>query len=59
MLSGEKPTAAALENAREMAYRFGINLVMYILTGNSKEDQVHIPDLLARLGNERQRGNTD
>ena len=37
-------------NAREMAYRFGINLVMYILTGNYKEDQVHVPDLLARLG---------
>ncbi|MDP3736776.1 MAG: DUF4159 domain-containing protein [Hyphomonadaceae bacterium] len=47
------------ENAREMSYRFGVNLVMYILTGNYKEDQVHIPDLLERLGNERQRGNTD
>jgi hypothetical protein len=41
------------ENAREMAYRFGINLVMYILTGNYKEDQVHIPDLLDRLGTSR------
>lgn len=40
-------------NAREMAYRFGINLVMYILTGNYKEDQVHIPDLLDRLGTSR------
>ncbi len=38
---------------REMAYRFGINLVMYILTGNYKEDQVHIPDLLDRLGRDR------
>ena len=43
--------------AREMAYRFGINLVMYILTGNYKEDQVHIPDLLERLGTSRDRGN--
>lgn len=41
------------DTAREMAYRFGINLVMYILTGNYKEDQVHIPDLLDRLGTSR------
>ena len=38
------------EYRRELAYRFGINLVMYILTGNYKEDQVHVPDLLERLG---------
>jgi hypothetical protein len=38
------------EGARELAFRFGINLVMYVLTGNYKEDQVHIPDLLSRLG---------
>lgn len=43
------------DRAREMAYRFGINLVMYILTGNYKEDQVHIPDLLERLGTSRDR----
>lgn len=43
------------DQAREMAYRFGINLVMYILTGNYKEDQVHIPDLLERLGTSRDR----
>jgi len=35
---------------REMAYRFGINLVMYVLTGNYKSDQVHVPALLERLG---------
>jgi hypothetical protein len=40
------------EAAREMAYRFGINLVMYILTGNYKEDQVHVKELLDRLGSE-------
>jgi hypothetical protein len=45
------------EQAREMSYRFGINLVMYILTGNYKEDQVHIPDLLERLGTSRDRAN--
>jgi hypothetical protein len=47
------------EPAREIAYRFGINLVMYILTGNYKEDQVHIPDLLERLGTDRDKGSTD
>jgi hypothetical protein len=35
---------------REMAYRFGINLVMYALTGNYKGDQVHLPAILERLG---------
>ncbi|MEO0754180.1 MAG: DUF4159 domain-containing protein, partial [Pseudomonadota bacterium] len=40
------------EGQRELARRFGINLIMYILTGNYKADQVHIPALLERLGNE-------
>jgi hypothetical protein len=35
---------------RELAYRFGINLVMYTLTGNYKSDQVHLPSILKRLG---------
>ncbi|ALK10263.1 DUF4159 domain-containing protein [Blastochloris viridis] len=35
---------------REMAYRVGANIVMYVLTGNYKADQVHIPALLERLG---------
>jgi hypothetical protein len=35
---------------REGAMRFGINLVMYTLTGNYKADQVHVPALLERLG---------
>ena len=34
---------------REMAFRGGINLVMYTLTGNYKADQVHVHDLLQRL----------
>jgi len=35
---------------REQAFRFGINLVMYALTGNYKADQVHVPAILERLG---------
>ncbi len=35
---------------REMAFRAGVNIVMYALTGNYKADQVHIPALLERLG---------
>jgi len=35
---------------REMALRGGVNLVMYTLTGNYKADQVHVRDLLQRLG---------
>ncbi len=38
------------EQQREYAQRFGVNLVMYVLTGNYKSDQVHIPALLERLG---------
>src|SRR3954470_16268580 len=41
------------ELQREMAFRFGINLVMYALTGNYKTDVVHAPALLQRLGGER------
>ena len=35
---------------REMAIRAGVNLVMYAMTGNYKSDQVHVRDLLDRLG---------
>jgi len=35
---------------REYAFRVGVNIVMYVLTGNYKADQVHIPALLERLG---------
>ncbi|MCC5972777.1 MAG: DUF4159 domain-containing protein [Rubellimicrobium sp.] len=38
------------ERQREIANRFGVNLVMHVLTGNYKSDQVHVPDLLERLG---------
>ncbi|MBT3810400.1 MAG: DUF4159 domain-containing protein, partial [Rhodospirillaceae bacterium] len=35
---------------RELAFRFGVNLVMYALTGNYKADQVHVDEILERLG---------
>jgi len=48
-----RPIAAVVPGGprqREFAIRFGVNLVMYTLTGNYKADQVHIPALLERLG---------
>ncbi|PJI85209.1 putative membrane protein (TIGR02226 family) [Yoonia maricola] len=38
------------ERQREIALRFGVNVIMHVLTGNYKSDQVHVPDLLDRLG---------
>lgn len=38
------------ERQRELSYRFGVNLIMHVLTGNYKSDQVHVPALLDRLG---------
>lgn len=38
------------ERQREIAYRVGINMIMYTLTGNYKADQVHVPAILERLG---------
>ncbi len=38
------------DQQREMAVRFGINVVVYALTGNYKTDQVHVPALLERSG---------
>ena len=38
------------DRQRTLAFRFGVNLVMYALTGNYKGDQVHVPALLERLG---------
>ena len=48
-----RPLAAVIPGGarqRELAYRFGVNLVMYTLTGNYKADQVHVPAILERLG---------
>lgn len=44
------PTVPGDPTQRVYAYRTGVNIVMYTLTGNYKADQVHIPDLLQRLG---------
>ncbi len=44
------PVVPGGELQREQAFRFGINLVMYTLTGNYKADQVHLPAILERLG---------
>jgi hypothetical protein len=38
------------EAQREFAFRFGVNLVMYVLTGNYKSDQVHARHILERVG---------
>jgi hypothetical protein len=43
-------TTGASERQRELALRFGVNLVMVALTGNYKADQVHVPALLERMG---------
>jgi len=50
--AGRNPYATIPGGARQrtLAYRFGVNLVMYALTGNYKGDQVHVPSLLERLG---------
>lgn len=42
--------AAGGEEQREMAWRTGVNIVMYALTGNYKSDQVHLETILKRLG---------
>ncbi len=44
------PVVPGGERQREMAYRTGVNIVMYALTGNYKTDQVHVPAILERLG---------
>jgi len=43
------------ERQREIAHRFGVNLIMYVLTGNYKSDQIHVPALLQRLQREQLR----
>jgi hypothetical protein len=48
-----QPTLPMVEGEprqRELAFRAGVNIVMYTLTGNYKADQVHVPALLERLG---------
>lgn len=49
------PMSGSDPNQREMAFRVGINIVLYTLTGNYKADQVHVPDLLRRLERQGER----
>ena len=44
------PTVPADPMQRVYALRGGVNIMMYMLTGNYKSDQVHVPILLERLG---------
>jgi len=44
------PLIQSMPRQREMAMRAGANIAMYVLTGNYKADQVHVPILLERLG---------
>ena len=44
------PTVPPDPIQREHAFRSGVNIMMYMLTGNYKADQVHVPALLERLG---------
>ncbi len=43
------PVVPGGERQRETARRFGVNLVMYVLTGNYKNDQLQVPAILRRL----------
>jgi hypothetical protein len=44
------PVSGSDVRQREYAFRAGVNIVMYTLTGNYKADQVHAPALIERLG---------
>ena len=44
------PTVPPNPLQRIYALRAGVNIMMYMLTGNYKSDQVHVPVLLERLG---------
>jgi hypothetical protein len=44
------PTMSTDPLQRIYAFRAGVNIMMYMLTGNYKADQVHVPALLERLG---------
>ncbi|MCR4265733.1 DUF4159 domain-containing protein [Nitratireductor sp. ZSWI3] len=50
---GGRPLLPTVPNdplQRLHAFRAGVNIMMYMLTGNYKSDQVHVPILLERLG---------
>tara|TARA_B100000524_G_scaffold284066_1_gene159668 strand:+ start:82 stop:876 length:795 start_codon:yes stop_codon:yes gene_type:complete len=43
------PLLDGLDRQRLISMRFGVNLLIYALTGNYKTDQVHIPEILKRM----------
>ncbi|KXV35645.1 hypothetical protein AD936_15140, partial [Gluconobacter japonicus] len=56
--SGNHPYAVLPggDDQRTQAYRFGVNMVLYALTGNYKSDQAHYPEMLRRLGQDNPDG---
>jgi hypothetical protein len=46
---GVNPVTPGGETQREMSFRVGVNLVMHAMTGNYKDDQVHLQDIMQRL----------
>ena len=48
--SDNRSVFSAGSRQQELALRFGVNLMLYTLTGNYKADQVHVPHILERLG---------
>jgi hypothetical protein len=44
------PMVPGGEAQRIIALRVGVNIIIYVLTGNYKADLVHVPHLLERLG---------
>ena len=45
------PQQASVLTRQELAMRFGLNLVLYALTGNYKRDQIHALTIIERLKN--------
>ncbi|MEZ5815143.1 MAG: DUF4159 domain-containing protein [Alphaproteobacteria bacterium] len=50
---GSRQYIQGADRRHELSLRFGVNLVMYALTGNYKADQVHVPYILERLGQDK------
>ncbi len=49
-ITGRRFSMNGQNRQHDIAMRFGVNLVMYALTGNYKTDQVHVQTILERLG---------
>ena len=43
------PCTPGGEEQRKDAFHLGINLILYAMTGNYKEDLIHVPFILKRL----------